>query len=97
MLWFASICIGAYPALLNYNLEANSLLHCLETCESKLLLVSSDEDCQRRIEQGQDANMSMSIKPIVVDANLKAEVASSPMTFQATHIETMLPAKHLFA
>lgn len=76
MLWFASICIGAYPALLNYNLEASSLLHCLEICESKLLLVSSDEDCQARVGRGQDAIIGMGIKTVRVDPILKSEVAS---------------------
>lgn len=76
LLWFAAVCIGAYPAFLNYNLEGDSLLRCLKICEPKLLLVSPREDCLERTQRDPSALRDMGIETIVMDEATKNQVFS---------------------
>lgn len=76
MIWFATLCIGAAPAFLNYNLEGKALLHCLEVCETKLIIVDEDAACQRRIESSRSVIEGKGTRIAVLDAALKAEVSS---------------------
>lgn len=78
LLWFAAVCIGAYPAFLNYNLEGASLLRCLKICEPKLLLVSPHEDCLERTQRDRGVIGDMGIETIVMDAVTKNQVSSMP-------------------
>ncbi|KAF1991227.1 fatty-acyl-CoA synthase [Aulographum hederae CBS 113979] len=50
IMWFACLCIGAAPAFINYNLEGKGLLHCLDVCETKLIIVDDDDAFRTRIE-----------------------------------------------
>ncbi|KAJ4263298.1 hypothetical protein NW762_006116 [Fusarium torreyae] len=75
ILWFATVCIGAFPALVNYNLEAETLLHCLEICETKLLLTSADKDCQDRIERWQKSIEAKSIRIINIEETVRQDIA----------------------
>lgn len=43
IIWFALWNLGATPALLNYNLTSNPLLHCIKVASSRTLLV--DDEC----------------------------------------------------
>lgn len=50
MIWFGLLCIGCAPALINYNLEGKGLVHCLDVCQAKLIIVDEDEECRKRID-----------------------------------------------
>lgn len=76
MLMFATLCIGAGPALINYNLEGKALMHCLAVCESKLLIADSDAECQRRIEGSRQQLEAAGTKIVTLDASLKESVSS---------------------
>lgn len=41
-LWLALWNLGAVPALINYNLQGRSLIHCVETANAKLLIVDDE-------------------------------------------------------
>ena len=78
MLWYATLCIGAAPSFLNYNLEGNGLLHCLKVCEANLLIVDEDADCQRRIEGSRQEIEKLGARTVVLDSSLKAAISSTP-------------------
>ena len=76
LLWYAAICIGSFPALVNYNLEGDSLLHCLKIIETTLLLAGPDEDIRTRIRHSEGAISDLGIKTIVMDGRIEDEIAS---------------------
>lgn len=79
MLFFAAHCIGAAPALFNYNLEGKALLHCLSICESKLLITDSDQNCQIRIAASQSEIEGQGMKVFTLDNELKRTVSLYPV------------------
>jgi len=76
MIWFAMLCIGAAPAFINYNLEGKALLHCLDVCETKLLIVDDDESCKKRIAGSQREIEGKGTKIVVLDKWMRKDVAS---------------------
>ncbi|KAF8859354.1 long-chain fatty acid transporter-like protein [Acephala macrosclerotiorum] len=48
--WLGLWAIGAAPAMINYNLAGNALIHCLKVCGAKLLLVDEEPALRQRIE-----------------------------------------------
>lgn len=78
ILWFATLCIGAAPAFLNYNLEGNALLHCLKVCETKLVIVDEDAACQARIEKSRTEIESSGTRTTVLDPTLKSQISGRP-------------------
>ncbi|RMZ86657.1 hypothetical protein DV736_g6116, partial [Chaetothyriales sp. CBS 134916] len=79
MIWFASLSIGAAPAFINYNLEGESLLHCLGVCDSKILIVDDDEACQRRINGSREQIEASGNKIFIHDADFKQQISSRPV------------------
>lgn len=76
--WFATMAIGAAPAFINYNLEGKGLLHCLEVCESRLIIVDQDTACQKRVNDSRAEIESKGMKIVVLDDSLKSHVDSLP-------------------
>nr|POE59112.1 glucokinase [Quercus suber] len=60
--------IGSAPALINYNLAGDSLLHCLKVSGSRVLVVDDDADCLGRIEaQRARIEGELGMKIVVLD------------------------------
>lgn len=78
MIWFACLCIGAAPAFINYNLEGPALLHCLDVCESKLLIADSEPSCRRRIEGSRAYIEEKGTTIVVLNGPLKQEISTRP-------------------
>jgi acyl-CoA synthetase (AMP-forming)/AMP-acid ligase II len=76
--WFAALCIGAAPAFLNYNLEGKALMHCIDICETKLIIVDEDADCRRRMEASRNLIEANGAKIAVLDQDLKAKITARP-------------------
>lgn len=76
---FACHCIGASPALINYNLEGRPLQHCLDVCESKVLIVDGDDGCQARVAGSRSYIESKSTKIFNLDTGFKQQIESRPM------------------
>ncbi|SMR51527.1 unnamed protein product [Zymoseptoria tritici ST99CH_3D1] len=66
--------IGAAPALINYNLGGDGLIHCLKVGKSKVLIVDEDSDCQERIRAVQSKIEELGMRIIILDAATKAEI-----------------------
>ncbi|EME38278.1 hypothetical protein DOTSEDRAFT_75742 [Dothistroma septosporum NZE10] len=80
MIFFATLSIGAGPALINYNLEDKALMHCLDVAQSKLLIVDDDAGCQQRIEAKRQEIDNAGAKIVTLSADLKRHVGSMPTT-----------------
>ncbi|KAM0722286.1 hypothetical protein Q7P37_001727 [Cladosporium fusiforme] len=67
--------IGTAPALINYNLGGDSLVHCLKVAGSKVLIVDSDSECQQRIEaQRERIENELGMRIIILDEATKATI-----------------------
>lgn len=44
-----NLAIGCAPAMINWNLSGDSLIHCLKIARAKVLLVDEDENCRETI------------------------------------------------
>ncbi|CZR51518.1 related to very long-chain fatty acyl-CoA synthetase FAT1 [Phialocephala subalpina] len=65
--WLGLWAIGAAPAMINYNLAGNALIHCLKVCGAKLLLVDKEPELRQRIEDARsqiegDVGMTISLQ-----------------------------------
>lgn len=68
---------GSAPALINYNLGGQGLLHCLRISGAQVLLVDADEGCRQRIEEVKaeiEGELGMTI--VIVDDETKAKIAA---------------------
>lgn len=80
MIWFAMWCVGAAPSFINYNLEGKALLHCLEVCQSKLIIIDAEVNCQKRISESREELEKMGMKIVTLDDQLRQELSTFPLT-----------------
>lgn len=74
--WFAAMTIGAAPAFINYHLEGKGLLHCLEVCQARLIIVDEDDACQQRINGSRADINAIGMKIVVLNERLKGLITS---------------------
>ena len=66
--YLASWAIGTAPALINYNLSGEALIHCLKISGSKVIVVDEDAECRARIEESRSRiEGELGIKIVVLD------------------------------
>lgn len=72
--------IGCAPALINYNLGGDGLVHCLKVAGSKVLIVDEDAGCRERVEaQRGRIQGELGMRIIVLDEATKAAInATTP-------------------
>lgn len=80
MIMFATLCMGAGPAFINYNLEGKALMHCLDVCQTKLLIADEDGGCQQRIDGSRTEIESKGAKIVTLDAILRQQISARPAT-----------------
>lgn len=69
--------VGSAPALINYNLGGQGLVHCLKISGAKVLLVDADEGCRQRIEEVRgEIEGALGMTIVVVDEDTKAKIAA---------------------
>lgn len=51
VIWLGLWCIGCAPAMLNFNLKKEALVHCLRVCGARVLVVDVDTECRERFEE----------------------------------------------
>lgn len=87
--------VGAAPALINYNLTGDGLVHCLKVATSKILIVDEDEACQQRIELVRPKLDELGIRIVVLNAETKkminAKEATRPNDTYRDHVTAMSP------
>ena len=78
VIWLGLWCIGCAPAMLNYNLKGESLIHCLKVSDVRLVLVDSDPDCRARFDGVKDEiESSLGVRSVCVDEALLRDISSS--------------------
>ena len=82
--WMGLLSIGAAPALINYNLASDALIHCIGLSGTKILLSDGDEGCQSRVQGSREqiAN-NLGVNMITLSEELKAEIANIEPTRSA--------------
>lgn len=76
--WMGLLSIGAAPALLNYNLGSDALVHCVRLAATEWLIYDAAQDCTDRIEGVDEQLRNMGVVPIVLSDALKEEIARNP-------------------
>jgi acyl-CoA synthetase (AMP-forming)/AMP-acid ligase II len=75
--WLGLWAIGAAPAMINYNLTGNPLLHCLKVSSAPLLLVDAEPALRHHIEDSKDKIESeLGMRICVMDSSVMNEVRS---------------------
>lgn len=73
--WLGSWCVGAFPALINYNLSGEGLIHCLRLSKSRVVLVDEDSTVRARIEEVRDVvEKELGMAIIVLDGTFKKKI-----------------------
>ncbi|EMF17293.1 long-chain fatty acid transport protein 1 [Sphaerulina musiva SO2202] len=87
--------IGAAPALVNYHLTGEGLVHCLKVASSKILVVDEDEGCQQRVQQVRPRLEELGIRVVVLDAETKRSIhdkqAKRPDNTYRDHVAADFP------
>ena len=69
--------IGSAPALINYNLGGDGLIHCLKVAQSQVLLVDSDSACRERIEAERSRiENELGMRILILDSETKAAISA---------------------
>ncbi|EOD45393.1 Very-long-chain acyl- synthetase family protein [Neofusicoccum parvum] len=73
--------VGSAPALINYNLGGQGLLHCLRISGARVLLVDADEGCRRRIDEVRESiEGELGMRIVVMDEETKSAIAAREPT-----------------
>ncbi|KAJ9635403.1 hypothetical protein H2199_008406 [Coniosporium tulheliwenetii] len=85
--------VGSAPALINYNLGGDGLIHCLRISGTKLLLVDEDQGCRERIEESRGRiEGELGIKIVILDQTTKASInALEPKRPEQKYRENVKP------
>ena len=76
--WLGTWGIGTAPAMINYHLTGEALIHCVKLSGTKILIVDWDEECVARIESARkQLEEELGIKIIILDEPTKAMINSS--------------------
>ncbi|MCJ1434424.1 hypothetical protein MMC27_003792 [Xylographa pallens] len=75
--WLGLMAIGCAPAMINWNLGADPLVHCIKISKTTLLIVDEEQGCQDRVEsEKQRVEAELGVRVITMSEVLKAEIAS---------------------
>lgn len=67
--------VGSAPAMINYNLAGDGLVHCLKVADSKVLVVDGDQGCVERIETVRGRiEHELEMKIVILDEAKKAAI-----------------------
>lgn len=73
----ATWALGTAPAMINYNLTGDALVHCLKISNSKVLVVDEDDGCRQRVEDCRvRIEQEMGIQIIILESSTKASIAA---------------------
>ena len=77
-LWLGLLTIGCAPAMLNWNLAVDPLVHCIKIAETRLLIADEEQGCQDRIQhERKRIEEDLQVQIVVLSGPLKTKIASS--------------------
>lgn len=77
-IWLGLLSIGAAPALINYNLGREALLHCVRLSGTSLLIYDDASDCAARIEGVKSQLQDLRVNAVMLSNKLKSDVNGFP-------------------
>jgi acyl-CoA synthetase (AMP-forming)/AMP-acid ligase II len=89
--WIGSWGIGSAPAMVNYNLAGEALIHCARLADIKVLLVDWDPECVARIEESRPQLEALGIRLVILDEATKALINGSEPIRPGNQFRTGLP------
>ena len=95
---FGSWAIGTAPAMINYNLAGDALIHCLKVSKAKVVIVDEDPDVRKKIEDVRERiEGELGMRIVVLDEAKRQEVESSePKRPEDKYREKVTPADSIF-
>jgi acyl-CoA synthetase (AMP-forming)/AMP-acid ligase II len=76
VIWLGLWCIGCAPAMLNYNLRGDAMIHCLKIANVKVVLVDADSECAERFEEVRGKVDELGVTPFTVNDSLLEKIYS---------------------
>jgi acyl-coenzyme A synthetase/AMP-(fatty) acid ligase len=90
--WLGTWAIGTAPAMINYHLAGEALIHCVKLSGSKILIVDWDNDCIARIEASRKEIEELGVSIVVLDEPTKAMINNlEPKRPDDSYRKKMLP------
>jgi acyl-CoA synthetase (AMP-forming)/AMP-acid ligase II len=77
VIWLGLWCIGCAPAMLNYNLKGESMVHCLKIAGVKVVLVDAEDEVQARFSECAAKVADMGVTAFTVDEALLEKVGKA--------------------
>lgn len=77
-IWLGLLSIGAAPALINYNLGREALLHCVRLSGTSLLIYDDASDCATRIEAVKSQLRDLHVNAVMLSNDLKTDIDGFP-------------------
>ncbi|MCJ1395213.1 hypothetical protein MMC18_008096 [Xylographa bjoerkii] len=78
--WLGLMAIGCAPAMINWNLSADPMVHCVKISKTKLLIVDEEQGCQDRIgSEKERLEGELGVNVITMSEVLQAEIARLPI------------------
>lgn len=69
--------IGCAPAMINYNLGGDGLIHCLKVAGSKILVVDEESGCRERIEAVRSRiENELGMRIVLIDSAARAHISA---------------------
>lgn len=76
--WLGLLSIGAAPALINYNLAADALTHCVKISGTRFMLCDEAPDCVSRVQGVKHQLAQDGVQYLVLSKETKEEIAQLP-------------------
>lgn len=77
--WMGCWSIGCAPALINYHLTGDALVHCLRVSGAKIVIVDWDSEVRQRIEEVRSVvEGELGLKIIILDDVVRASINALP-------------------
>jgi acyl-CoA synthetase (AMP-forming)/AMP-acid ligase II len=77
--WMGCWSIGCAPALINYHLTGEALVHCIKVSGAKVVIVDWDSEVRQRVEEVRSAlEGELGLKIIVLDDAVRSSINALP-------------------
>jgi acyl-CoA synthetase (AMP-forming)/AMP-acid ligase II len=77
--WLGIWAVGAAPAMINYHLTGDALIHCVKLSGAKVMVVDWDDEVRERIEENRSRlEGELGVRIIILDDATKTHINSLP-------------------
>lgn len=76
--WMGCWSIGCAPALINYHLTGEALVHCIKVSGAKVIIVDWDPEVRQRVEEVRPVLEELGLRIITYDDTTRAHINALP-------------------